>query len=282
MFFEKVPLKEDDFFIVRQSVDLNEDYPFHTHPEFELMLVLHSSGRRFVGNSFSEFTDFDLSLIGPNLPHKWSFEKHNKKSKVLVLQFRGAILEDPFFKQSGLKNLHLLLAKASKGIRFKNTKEIRQVESGFAYIRTHKNIKALVRFLNILEILSRSKETELLSNRSYALKTSEISLKKIDSIFNYILDNFARGIDLADVAAKFHMSKSGLCIFFKKHTGKNFSQFMNELRIGYASGLLVETDKPVSEICYTSGYKNLSYFNKIFRNINNKTPVAFRKEFGNR
>ncbi len=276
MFFEKVPLKEDDFFVVRQSLNLAENYPFHTHPEYELIVVLHASGRRFVGNAFSDFKDYDMALIGPNLPHRWSFEVFNKKSRVLVLQFKGSIMEDPFFKVSGLKRLQQLLSDACCGIEFLDKNEILKVEQKLTFLIKNHNLDSLIEFLNVLSLLSQTKKVKILSTQKVSLNVSRNSMKKIDNIFNYIFEH-SSSVSLDEISEKFFMSKSGFCIFFKKHTGKNFSNFLNEVRINSASKLLLETDMPVSDICYKIGYNNLSYFNRIFKEIQKIAPVEYRK-----
>jgi AraC-like DNA-binding protein len=75
------------------------------------------------------------------------------------------------------------------------------------------------------------------------------------------------------------MTPSAFCHYFKKYTRKTFTQYVNEVRIGYACKLLIETDLNVSEIGYQSGYNSLSRFNKCFKLHRGKTPLGYRKNF---
>jgi AraC-like DNA-binding protein len=75
------------------------------------------------------------------------------------------------------------------------------------------------------------------------------------------------------------MTKSAFCHYFKKRTRKNFSRFVNEMRVGHASKLLVETDNSISEICFQSGFRNLSNFNRQFKEINSLSPQEYRQQF---
>ena len=69
------------------------------------------------------------------------------------------------------------------------------------------------------------------------------------------------------------------CRYFKKRTGKTFIQYVKEIRISIAAKKLAESDKPIAQICYESGYNNLANFNLYFKNIMEMTPSEYRKNF---
>lgn len=64
---------------------------------------------------------------------------------------------------------------------------------------------------------------------------------------------------------------------FKAHLGITPSQFINTLRVDYASDLLLHTDQPVIEICHEAGYNNLSHFYHEFKALRQCSPKQFRK-----
>jgi len=74
------------------------------------------------------------------------------------------------------------------------------------------------------------------------------------------------------------MSGPSFSRFFRRATNKTFRAFLNEVRIGYASQLLLETDRTVAEACYDSGYGNLSNFNRQFLKLRKTSPRSFRKK----
>ena len=84
---------------------------------------------------------------------------------------------------------------------------------------------------------------------------------------------------ISEVAAIVSLSESAFSHYFKKRTFKSFSQFVNELRVGYASRLLIETDKTISEAAFESGFNNISHFNRLFKEITTKGPFEYRKQF---
>jgi len=58
-------------FVLQKDVYPYYPTPWHHHPEFELVLVLKSSGNKIIGDHMSSFSDGDLVFMGPNLPHAY-------------------------------------------------------------------------------------------------------------------------------------------------------------------------------------------------------------------
>jgi AraC-like DNA-binding protein len=78
------------------------------------------------------------------------------------------------------------------------------------------------------------------------------------------------------------MTPKSFSRFFKKNTGKAFIQYVNELRVGLACRKLMQSDASVSEICYASGFNNLSNFNRQFKERKGMSPKEFRKQYQTR
>ena len=64
---------------------------------------------------------------------------------------------------------------------------------------------------------------------------------------------------------------------FKQYTGKNFVNYLKELRIEEAKRLLATTDEKVVEISQMVGYDNEKHFMKIFKSICGVSPSEYRK-----
>ena len=75
------------------------------------------------------------------------------------------------------------------------------------------------------------------------------------------------------------MSVPAFTRFFKRCTGKTFTEYLTELRVGSACRFLVETDRSVTEVCFAAGFHNVSTFNRRFRELKGMTPRAFRNQF---
>jgi AraC-like DNA-binding protein len=75
------------------------------------------------------------------------------------------------------------------------------------------------------------------------------------------------------------MSEAAFCRYFKRNTHKTFSQFVNEIRISHATRLLMGKENNITDICYTCGFDNVSYFNRQFKIHQGITPREYRKVF---
>ncbi len=98
-------------------------------------------------------------------------------------------------------------------------------------------------------------------------------------IRQFVLDNF-RNPDLCEqmVAEEFHISRSALSKEFKKYNRSGFLEYVHQLRVGYASRLLRETDKSLAEIASLSGYTNVYTMNRAFKTYAHITPGKLREQ----
>ncbi len=247
----------------------------HRHQEYELTLILEGSGRRFVGDNISEFAKGDLVFIGPNLPHTWYSKQ---KGETIVIQFKESFLGNDFITLPEMRNVKNLFENSTYGLTF-GKKTSTQIGKKILTLEKTNSIKKIITLLEILEILSSTNDVVKLSKKRFTKNSEAKNVNRIDSVFSYINKNFTKKISLDDISEIATMSPNSFCRFFKTTTGKSFSTYVAELRIGIACKQLIETDFPISEICYNSGYMNLSNFNRKFLEIKGISPSKYRKEF---
>jgi transcriptional regulator GlxA family with amidase domain len=75
------------------------------------------------------------------------------------------------------------------------------------------------------------------------------------------------------------MTETAFCRYFKKITKKTFLDLVTEFRIKHACNLLTTSDKQVAEVCFESGFGNISHFNKQFKVFTGYSPLNYRKMF---
>jgi len=102
--------------------------------------------------------------------------------------------------------------------------------------------------------------------------------EKFKEIFKYIQDNYTKQLYLPDIAEKFFYNPTYISDLIKRNLGKNFTEYVLELRIEKACSLLSATKDSISSVAAKSGYNDYCYFTKQFKKITGMTPSAYRKE----
>lgn len=277
--FEKIPLLGNSTFLIREHTVKWFDYPPHYHPEYELIYISQGQGLRYVGNNVSEFHDGDLVLIGPMTPH-YRQNKHLgpvlSKARQILIQFHPDFLGKEFEERNEAKDINHLLRKSVHGIYFFGADAKKAGDYMEIMLKARNNFDGLIIFLTIINILSETKSFELLSHGSIVEYVKKDDDNRIDQVYDFITRNYKEEISLSDLSQKFGMKESAMSHFIKKRTGKNFSDILIDLRLDQACKLLVETELPVSRICFDCGFNNLSNFNRIFKKEKMITPFNFR------
>jgi AraC-like DNA-binding protein len=258
------------------------DVPFHFHHLCELVWVEKSFGKRIVGDSVNNFEEGDLVLMGPNLPHIWQNDQvfHRKKKdyrvKSTVIYFPPDFLLKLTDEQTILKPTQELIKKAARGMQFygNTNKQVSHILTG---ISENEGFKKIIHFLQAIDILSQSNEYNYLASVSFKNLYDERDTGRINKVYQFLMQNFHRDIELQEVSNLCNMTPNAFCRFFKSRTQKSLTRFINELRIGHACRLLQNEAYAVSDVCYECGYNNLTNFNKFFKHIMNKTPSEYRR-----
>ncbi len=122
----------------------------------------------------------------------------------------------------------------------------------------------------------------LLSREDIKLKdtvTNTRKVKLVKSVTEYMYENFTKNITLEEISTKFNTSKYYLSHIFKEITGNTIFTHLNYIRCMHAKSLLKSGKYNVAESAYHSGYSNLSYFSRTYKNIVGNLPV---KDLSNR
>lgn len=266
---------------------INEGYHFlniwHYHSELELVAILKSKGTYFIGDAINDFKCGDVFLVGKNLPHMWLNSKEyflkNKshKAKAVAIHFDEYFLGSKFFKSPDMIHLSKLIEKSKYGIRFYNIskKLIEEMSS----IDKHKGFERTMLFLNVLDKLSKHKDYDQLASLGYVQGFSSSKNDVIDRVTSYLFENFKRKISLKEISEIAKMHPSAFSRFFKKIQKKTYTQFVSEIRIGYACKLLLERNATILSICYEVGFNNLLNFNRQFKAQKNCSPRAFIEKY---
>lgn len=254
----------------------------HFHPEIQIMKIIESTGTRFIGDSIGNFKPGDILLLGSNLPHVFRNEKKyyegnsNLQAKNISVFFDESLLGDRFSSLPEFHFIQKLLQNSIRGlsVRGKTNKKLSDL---LQEILSLQGFDRLMHILSILNILSRSNELDALSSVGFYGPQKYTDSQRINDVFTYIMENFSEEIKLQEAADIANMSVNAFCRYFKTHTHKTFSKFLNEIRIGHACQLLIKDKWNIRETAYECGYDNISYFNRQFKEITNYTPKGYAK-----
>ena len=280
--YEKVLHNETSIAAFERKVP---EFPFywHYHPEFELTLILDSSGQRLVGNSIADYGPGDLVLLGPDLPHSWRSgpvkARAQKLHTAIVFQFRRDSLGDQFFALKELRSVAALLERSACGLEFGHTQrgaEAAQKLKEFYHLLPAQRLLLLI---SVLLLLAEETDAHELSTYPVQPVYHKKDQKRIELICQYLHEHFEEEIDFTALAERFHMDQASLCRFFKRATGRTLTTYLNEYRLGAASQLIVQTDASLLEIAFQVGFGNYSNFHRQFRRIKGYSPRALRQTF---
>lgn len=279
---EITPLMGKDALYIADRRKKEFTYPIHNHEVFELNFVEHAAGvRRIVGDSNEVIGDYDLVLItSPDLEHVWEQNTCTSDDiREITVQFYLDLSDDGFLSRNPFHSLRKMLKEARKGLSFPMDAIMRVYQQLDTLSSVKDGFYAVMQFLTILYELSRSEGARTLATSSYAKVEVESDSRRVLKVKNYIAKNYMDEIRLNTLADIAGMSPSAFSRFFKLHTGRNLSDYIIEMRLGYASRMLVDTARSIAEISFQSGFNNLSNFNRIFKKKKGCSPSEFRENY---
>lgn len=275
-------LSEKDCFHIVERHKTEFTYPLHQHGEFELNFIENGRGvRRIVGDSVEEIGDYELVLIGGEyLEHVWEQGNCNSDDiREITIQFSGTIFGNELLTKNQFSSIKNMLKRADHGLAF----PLHSIMKVYSVLDTiadeQERFVQFLKFLYILYELSVSDGARVLASSSFAHTMRDNESRRVQRVKQYINDNYAKPLHLADLASLVGMSPVAFSRFFRQRTGRTLSDYIIDIRLGFAARMLVDSTKNISEICYECGFNNLSNFNRTFKAKRNYTPRDFRAMF---
>ena len=263
-------------FLVKTFDESGFKAPFHFHPEYELTFIASGNGKRYIGSHMAGFQPGDLVLLGPDLPHCWKLEPADSRASSIVIQFAGDCLGQSFFSSSELSAIQRLLQSSHCGIHFPHPTVLPQLHK----LPTEKNdFRRLIGLLEILQELALEKDIILLDTSGIRAGLTPSDRQRVHPIFAYLVENFRGPVSLEKAASIAGMSPNAFCRYFKKITRKTFMETVIQHRLDHATRQLIQTNEPISAICFDSGFGDISHFYKVFRSRMHISPLHYRKKF---
>jgi AraC-like DNA-binding protein len=254
---------------------------WHFHPEYEIMLNTKINGTRIVGDSVELFDQYDLVLIGGNIPHCWNY--YNIKNsppeyRGVMVHFKLSSLGEELLSQHELHTVRQLLIDSERGILF-SVEDAKKAETHLVNMVGNKGIDKMISFFNVLKIMCSSEKRTSLCSENYKQAFDERGNRKMTDVYNYIRENYFKQISLVKISRIAHMSPFAFSRYFKKNCGAGFIEYLNRVRMNKACHLLRETKYQIHEIAAQCGFSSISNFNKQFRKSESLAPRDYRAQF---
>ncbi len=282
VFTEITRLSDKDCFYIVERHKTEFTYPLHQHKEFELNFIERGKGvRRIVGDSVEEIGDFELVLIGgEDLEHVWEQGRcRSKDIREITIQFSGDIFGEDLMSKNQFASIRRMLKRADHGLAFPLSAIMKVYSTLDTIAAESERFVQFLKFMYVLYELSISDEARVLASSSFAHTERSTESRRVQKVKQYVNDHYAEPLKLADLADLVGMSPVSFSRFFRQRTGRTLSDYIVDIRLGFAARMLVDSSKNISEICYECGFNNLSNFNRTFKAKRNYTPRDFRAMF---
>jgi AraC-like DNA-binding protein len=279
---ESPPLTKADCFSLYARYKTEFNFPVHYHEEYELNFIENARGvRRVVGGSMEEIDNLELVLVGPNIPHAW-FTYRCKSEDIfeVTIQFHRDLFDEVFLKRNQLNFIRTLFERSLKGVSF-SRRTIERVAPRLKALAEKEGFDSVLELMAVLHDLSLSPDSRTLSDDvTYNTELIYNDSQRVEKVVDFINEHFGRTIRLAEAAELVEMAETAFSRFFKAKTGITFVDYLNDIRIGHASRLLIDTRSPVAEIALECGFTSLTNFNRIFKKRKGLVPKDFREKHG--
>ncbi len=274
----------------KETIVLQEDLQpvfyglLHQHEEFQISYIKQGKGSLIVGDTLNRFETGHILVLGGNLPHVFkSTPEEGTVSHMLSVFFTPVSFGIDFFGIEELKPLASFFRKAENGFKISNpSKSTIEV---FEKLQKASKLDRFLLFLQLLKHLNNAKYETLSSFVSGNLgdktlkKYTENEGQRMNAVFQYTMNHFRKRITLDAIAKEAAMTPNAFCKYFKNRTRKTYMSFLTEIRVEEACKLLKEQPEiNIAEIAETSGFRNISNFNRKFKELTNETPFQYRNK----
>ena len=272
------PVGRNNLFVSHYWPDKQTDPPLHFHEDYMLCLTLHVQGKRIFDDVVENFGQKDLVLINPGAPHcfKRDLEYIDKPCETVAVMFSRDMPTWNILSVEHMKAIREMLLRPVAGLHF-SERIVDLVHERMLRLPQLHGFEALTLFFNILNDLATAppEEVKAIGSRDRGSYQDD----RVQRILQFVEGNYHRKISLEEIGQFVGMSPSSVSRYFKRRTHQNLWEYINSYRINRAAQFIVESEQQISEIGAYCGFKNISNFNHLFRELIGTTPSEYRRKF---
>lgn len=258
-------------------IGANDIFNPHCHEFYEIFITVSGTVTHRINGTTKKLPEGSLVFIRPDDCHGYIYDDPKSSETVYInLSFSAALLESLFTYLSGsFPSKQLLSAPMPPTVLLHKSEKDRLVallgELNTLNLRSKDDLNLRIRAVLAEIFVSCFSHTPSVRSSRVPLWLSQL-MREMERP-----ENFTAGRD--QMVAMSNRSCEHLSRSLKKYCNITPSEYINGLRINYASNLLLNTNSPIIDICYTCGFQSLSNFYKAFDKIHRLSPSAFRKKY---
>ncbi|MBQ4629424.1 MAG: AraC family transcriptional regulator [Clostridia bacterium] len=248
-------------------------YHLHRHHEIELSYCVKDSYVVFTNDKKVTLCKGDLLIVPPMCPH--AILDSDKTTEMLTLEFGREFLGE-YYEQIlkfGFKEELYHLENIEDNI----LKKLRDILEDIAVMRQNRDDYPEMFVKGNLYLVCGIVCKYLLKHNENALEKMQSDISKIDSVLDYLYNNFDKPLTVKEISIHFGYSESNFCKIFKNLTGTTFHSILNQHRTDVACEYLSGSNLSIEEIALKTGFADAKSFCRVFKKIKNQTPGNYRK-----
>lgn len=242
----------------------------HGHYHFLLIYITKGCGVQTLNGREIPFSEGDMFLLSPADFHKNTVDE-GKSYDYYGVKFPFELLNkrlSGLFEISELPIAITVPEKTRASVKDIFERLIEESSNGDGQIANKVYMQNMVEELIIIAL--RELPRERLENSSEFLNRS----------LGYLYSHFFEDITVADVAEHIGYTTNYFNFKFKEAIGIPFGEYLRNLRLTYSENLLKSSEMSVTEIALESGYENLSYYSRAFKERYGMSPKEYRAMHG--
>ncbi|MCD8370442.1 MAG: helix-turn-helix domain-containing protein [Clostridiales bacterium] len=245
----------------------------HSHENYEMMFVISGEMQIMVEEDSFQLKSGDMLVVNVDRKHSYDSSPDFLAGRFLV----SNIMVRELLGQS-----HILFWCNSTVDHNDAYDDMRRiiVKLFNQSLRENRNSRLYINSLHyqLLYILS---ENFLLTEKDVRTTEADVHTRdddRMETIFSYIRANYRQNITLDELAGHLYLSPTYVSKYIKQKCGINFSELMNNVRLGRAMQDLMYTDDSVMRVAMENGFASVAAYNKVFKDVYHMTPSEFRKK----
>ena len=252
-----------------------------SHDFWELCFVSDGEISVLIEEKFYSLAQDQLILISPNKKHSY-LSKNGNRNKAFVVCFDSfsqaldAISEYVFTLENvELTCMNLIMKESRATFRTNESEQLSVVKSPIFGGQQALLLQLEYLCISLIRRLSLEKNSDIVF-----FSDENFHADLVNAILRFLRENIHKKISLNDVCERFNYSRSFICKTFKSQTGESMITYFNRMKALKAAKLLTETKKSVKDIAIDLGFREIKYFDTVFKNHHGISPAQYRERSG--